>query len=102
MHVPPTCARSTIATRRPASASATASGLPPWPEPITIASYSSSIVLLSAAQLALQRRRDPPARGQRGGADPRAQPRRFLLDGAGRVRADVLQQPERDVAVQPA
>src|SRR2546423_11508110 len=42
MHVPPTCVRSTIAVRRPAAARAPASGPPPWPAPITIASYRSS------------------------------------------------------------
>src|SRR6266478_4364893 len=38
IHVPPTCSRSTIAVRIPAPANVRHNGVPPCPEPMTIAS----------------------------------------------------------------
>src|ERR1700730_1293416 len=58
---PPTCSRSISAVRRPAPASAIHSGVPPWPEPITIAWYRSGALieeLLGAIELYLARRLD--------------------------------------------
>ena len=45
--VPPTCSRSTTAVFHPAAASATASGFPPWPVPITMASKSIGLGIAS-------------------------------------------------------
>src|SRR4051794_27096959 len=42
---PPTCSRSINAVRNPAFASSTHNGVPPWPEPITIA-WNSSITFI--------------------------------------------------------
>src|ERR1700675_2018631 len=46
--VPPTCLRSTRAVCMPASASARLSGVPPCPEPTTIASYCSVLTNASS------------------------------------------------------
>src|SRR4029077_3377564 len=52
MQVPPTCSRSTRAVRIPAPASAWHSGVPPCPEPITIASkfFEASEAIASPQQ----------------------------------------------------
>src|SRR6185295_12785524 len=60
MQVPPMYWRSIIAVFHPAFAKATASGLPPWPVPMTMASYcfGSGIVASGASETRLLARKD--------------------------------------------
>jgi hypothetical protein len=53
--VPPTCLRSTSAVRRPEPASAIHKGVPPWPEPITIAWYCLDALILSRNSIMVRR-----------------------------------------------